>query len=88
MRTMAGVTIVIAGALAVCITNPASAARKPPRGPAAQQCSGLYSALENGKCVHTQWINPDRLPGVLYCGPVSLCYRAAGKHRRHRPTNG
>jgi hypothetical protein len=70
-------------ALALCLTIPASAAPKHRRAPSVQQCSGYLTALENGQCVHTEWLNPDRVPPALNCGSAALCYRG-GRQKRHR----
>ncbi len=65
----------IALALAVSAVDPASAAS--PRK--AQSCNGLHDAYQNGQCVHTQFINPDRVPDP--CAGGAVCYRSSHKHK-------
>jgi hypothetical protein len=72
-------TLAVAGMVAVCAADPASAAA--PRG---QRCTGLHTALENGRCVNTQFVNPDRVPDP--CGG-GACYRSGSqKHKKHKST--
>jgi hypothetical protein len=72
--TLAGSALVVAGILAVYAVDPASAATRT-RG-----CNGRYQAYENGQCVNTRFVNPDRIPDP--CGG-GVCYRSSHKHRRH-----
>ena len=73
---VAGTALAVAGMLAVC-ADPASAASSRAR---ASQCTGKYQALENGQCVNTKFVNPDRIPDP--CAGGAVCYRSS-KHKKH-----
>jgi hypothetical protein len=79
MRIRTGAALAVAGMLALCMTDPISDAQarvKP------KDCTGLYTAFQNGECVQTQWINPNRVPSFRNCGG-GLCYRSS-RHKKHR----
>jgi hypothetical protein len=68
---LTGTTLAIAGVLATLASDPASAAAPHARAKAnpaaapkarAEHCVGPYEAMENGVCVHTKFVNPDRVP--------------------------
>jgi hypothetical protein len=68
--------LVVAGMLAVCAVDPASAASAK-----ARSCNGKFQAYENGQCVSTRYVNPDRIPDP--CGG-GACYRSGSqKHKKH-----
>ncbi len=48
----------------------------------ARKCGGEYQALQNGECINTSFINPDRIPNPCAGG---VCYRSgAVKHKKNK----
>ena len=54
-----GMAVALTSVLAVCVADPAFAAKKGAKG-----CTGLHQALQNGECVNTTFVNPDRVPNT------------------------
>ena len=75
---LAGTALAAAAMLTVGVVDPSFAASSSAREKA-KQCHGKFQALENGECVATKFINPDRVPDP--CGG-GACYRSS-KHKRH-----
>jgi hypothetical protein len=67
---LTGVAVALTGMPVVCIADPAFAASK--KG--LKGCTGKYQAYQNGECITTTDVNPDRVPSPQY-------YRSSSKKK-------
>ena len=66
---LSGTVIVVGSILTACIVEPASAA-----APGTKGCTGQYRAIQNGQCVNTRFVNPNRGPSQDF----TVYYRSKG----------
>jgi hypothetical protein len=75
-HALAGMALAVTGMLVVGVADPTSAAART-KGP--KDCRGTHQALQNGECVSTTFVNPDRV--TQPCNG-SNCYRSSRKHKK------